>query len=413
MARHRSNRIWLNGAERESLEKLKRSTRTSLTVKSRIKVILAADENQWDISPGYKEIGRKAKVSEPTVKATLDTYIASGIEGILTIHRNEHSDISRKKVDGKLEAKLISIACSEVPTGRGDYWKLSMIQDELKVFLETNSEYEFNSLSVSTISRTLRRNELRPHLNKYWCIPPEHDSDFVAAMEDVLEVYQRPYNSSLPVWCMDEKPFQLLDEAREPIPMKPGQVTRIDDEYVRCGTACVFCFIEPLTGRIHQSVQPTRTAVDWADQIKYLVDNLAPEAEKIILVMDNLNTHVQGSLYRAFPPEEAQRIRNRLEIHYTPVHGSWLDMAEIGIHVMTAGCLGLRIPGIATLREELDAWETKHNQNCGKVKWQFTTKDARTKLKRLYPDYLGCRNERDKKLEGKLNSYNVEASSEQ
>lgn len=412
MARCRSNRIWLDGAERTSLEKLKRSTRTCITVKNRIKILLVADENQWDSSPGYKEIAKKAKVSEPTVKMVLDKYIADGLQGILTINRNENSDVARKKIDGKLEAKLISIACSEVPAGGGAYWKLSMIQEELSVFLETSSEYDFDSLSTSAISRALRRNELRPHLNKYWCIPPENDSDFVAAMEDVLEVYQRPYDPDYPVWCMDEKPFQLLDEAREPIPMKPGQITRTDDEYVRCGTACVFCFIEPLTGKIHQSVQPIRTAVDWAEQIKYLSDTLASEAKKIVLVMDNLNTHVPGSLYKAFPPEEARRILARLEIHYTPIHGSWLDMAEIGIHVMTAGCLGLRIPGIENLRKELDAWEDRHNKNCSKVNWQFTTKDARTKLKRLYPDYLECRKERDSKREEKLSSYKTRGPEE-
>lgn len=405
MARVRSNRIWLTQAERDNLDKIRRSTKTGMTVKSRIKVILVADENQWPESPGYKEIAKKAKVSEPTVKAALDTYIESGIQGILTIGRSANSDVSRKKIDGPLEAKIIQIACSEVPAGYGDYWKLSMIHEELKTFLESCSEYDFKNVSVSAISRALHNNQLRPHLNKYWCIPPEHDADFVAAMEDVLEVYQRPYDPDHPVWCMDEKPFQLLDDTQEPIPMKPGEVKRIDDRYVRCGTACVFCFIEPLTGQIHQDVQPIRTAVDWADQIKYLVDVLAPNAEKITLVMDNLNTHVPGSLYKAFEPAEARRILKRLDIHYTPINGSWLDMAEIGIHIMTSECLGKKIPGIEALRTELNAWEKRHNQNCKKVNWQFTAKDARIKLKRLYPDYLEYRSEHEKKLQEKLESY--------
>ena len=405
MAKPRNNKIWLDGAERDALEKLKRSTKTCVTVKNRIKIILAANENLWECSPTYKDIAKKARVSEPTVKTTLDTYISEGIQGIQSIQRSEKSDTCRKKIDGKLEAKLISIACSTVPEGGGDYWKLSMIQEELATYLETSTEYDFSTVSTSTICRALQHNDLRPHLNKYWCIPPEHDSDFVAAMEDVLDVYQRPYDPDYPVWCMDEKPFQLLDEARKPIPMEAGKIKRVDDEYVRCGTACIFCFIQPLTGQIHQSVQPIRTAVDWAEQIKYLVDNLAPNARKTVLVMDNLNTHVPGSLYKAFPPEEARRLLSKLEIHYTPVHGSWLDMAEIGIHVMTAGCLGKRIPGIEELQRQLDAWEKDHNNKCKKVNWQFSAKDARIKLKQLYPDYLACLSERDKKKAEKLESY--------
>jgi hypothetical protein len=149
------------------------------------------------------------------------------------------------------------------------------------------------------------KNDLRPHLNDYWCIPPEEDAEFVANMEDILDVYQKPYDPKYPLWCMDEKPYQILGEAREPLPMRPGDLAKVDSEYVRNGTVSIFCFIQPHTGKLLHSVEPTRTAVDWAEKIKYLVDEVEPDAEKIILVMDNLNTHNISSLYKAFPPEEA------------------------------------------------------------------------------------------------------------
>lgn len=203
-------------------------------------------------------------------------------------------------------------------------------------------------------------------------------------MEDVLDVYERPYDPQYPVVCMDEKPYQLLGEAREPLEMRPGSNKKVDSEYVRNGTCSIFAFVEPLGGWHHQSVREQRTATDWAEEIKGLVDS-RPEAKKIVLVMDNLNTHKVASLYKRYPPEEARRIRRKLEIHYTPIHGSWLDMAEIELNVMTRQCLNRRIPDIQTLRQELSAWETNRNNERGKIIWQFRTEDARIKLVSLYP----------------------------
>lgn len=204
-------------------------------------------------------------------------------------------------------------------------------------------------------------------------------------MEDVLDVYERPYNPMRPVVCMDEKPYQLVGDAREPLPMRPGDDRKIDSEYIRNGTCSIFAFVEPLGGKHHISVHEHRTATDWAEEIKYLSDEMYPEAEKIILVMDNLNTHKPASLYKAFPPAEARRIIKRLEIHYTPKHGSWLDMAEIELNVMTRQCLSRRIETINRLRRELSAWETERNQSKSKIKWHFQTGDAREKLISLYP----------------------------
>ena len=205
-------------------------------------------------------------------------------------------------------------------------------------------------------------------------------------MEDILDVYEMPYNPSVPVVCMDEKPYQLLGEARESWAMRPGDNRKVDSEYVRNGTCSIFAFIEPLGGKHHVSVREHRTAVDWAEEIKYLVDEMYPDAEKIILVMDNLNTHKPSSLYKKFKPEEARRIIKKLEIHYTPKHGSWLDIAEIELNVMTRQCLNRRIDSIEKLTSELAAWEKERNENHAKVNWHFRTKDARVKLISLYPE---------------------------
>ncbi len=207
-------------------------------------------------------------------------------------------------------------------------------------------------------------------------------------MEDILDVYERPYNPALPVVCMDEKPYQLLGEARQPLPMRPGDHQKIESEYVRNGTCSIFAFIEPLGGKHHVSVREHRTATDWAEEIKYLSDVMYPDAEKIVLVMDNLNTHKVASLYKRYPAAEARRITKRLEIHYTPKHGSWLDIAEIELNVMTRQCLSRRIDNIDRLRAELAAWEYDRNAIAAKVNWQFRTSDARIKLQSLYPSFL-------------------------
>ena len=206
-------------------------------------------------------------------------------------------------------------------------------------------------------------------------------------MEDILDVYESPRDPNRPLVCMDEKPYQLLGEVREPLPMRPGDSQKIDSEYVRNGTCSIFVFTAPLEGIRHVSVLEHRTALDWAEQIKYLCDEMFPHAEKIVLVMDNLNTHKPSSLYKRFHPSEARRLLKRLEIHYTPKHGSWLDIAEIELNVMTRQCLARRIENIDDLRTQLKAWEFYRNDNCSTSNLHFTTAHARTKLISLYPTF--------------------------
>lgn len=216
-------------------------------------------------------------------------------------------------------------------------------------------------------------------------IPPKENAEFVAAMEDVLEVYRRPYDSQRPMVCLDEQSKQLVKETRPLIPAKPGRNQRIDYEYERNGTANLFMRFEPLAGRRRVKVTDQRTKVDFAHAIRDMVDKDYPAAEVIVLVMDNLNTHKPAALYEAFKPAEARRLVEKLEIHYTPKHGSWLNMAETELSVMTKQCLDRRIPNVATLRREIAAWERQRNRARSKINWQFTTHDARIKLRKLYP----------------------------
>jgi hypothetical protein len=218
-----------------------------------------------------------------------------------------------------------------------------------------------------------------------WVIPPEHSGEFVAHMEDVLDVYQTPYDPQVPMVCMDEQPVQLIKETRQPLPAAPGQPEKVDYEYERNGTANIFMFTEPLNGTRHVRVTEHRTAVDWAHEIRDLLEVRHPEAARVRLVCDNLNTHGIGSLYEAFPPEQARRLASRLEIHHTPKHGSWLNIAEIELSALTMQCLDRRIPDMETLTKETQQWEQRRNAAQKGVDWQFSTLDARIKLKRLYP----------------------------
>ncbi len=206
-------------------------------------------------------------------------------------------------------------------------------------------------------------------------------------MEDILDIYELPYNPLQPVVCMDEKPYQLLGEAWEPLPIRKGSNQKIDSEYVRKGTCSIFVFTEPLSGIRHLNVRERRTAIDWAEEIKYLADVRYPDIEKITLVMDNLNTHKISSLYKAFPAAEARRLTKRLDEHYTPKHGSWLNIAEIELNVMTRQYLKRRIDDIAKLRSELSSWEVERNNKISTINWQFTNNDARIKLVSLYPKF--------------------------
>ena len=216
-------------------------------------------------------------------------------------------------------------------------------------------------------------------------IPPTQNEEFVAHMEEILELYHRPFDPECPLICMDEQPIQLIGETRIPIPATINHPEIIDYEYRRNGTANIFMFTEPLNSWRNATVRITKTKTDWALEIKELLNVYYPNANKVILVCDNYSTHTMGALYATFPPEEASRLLKRLEIHYTPKHGSWLNIAECELSALTRQCLDRRMGDLETLKREVNFWKVKRNELQKGVDWQFTTVDARIKLKRLYP----------------------------
>jgi hypothetical protein len=220
-----------------------------------------------------------------------------------------------------------------------------------------------------------------------WCIPPKQSAEFVFHMEDVLEVYRRPYDPKRPVLCIDETFKQLIGETRTPLPLGPGMVERYDHEHVRHGVASLFLACEPLAGWRHVAVTEHRGRVDWAGFIRSLLDGRYRDAERVVLVMDQLNTHALASLYEAFPPEEAKRLAERIELHHTPKHGSWLNIAEIELSALGRQCLARRIAQQDTLRRKVEQWADQRNATIIKVDWQFTTEHARVKLRSLYPSH--------------------------
>lgn len=356
---------------------LRDSPSLSKTMRTRMRIISFSHTTDGAARP-VKTIAGCAGCSENTVYKVLRLYKEKGMNALYDYNRSPAQNSANQKVGGREEAEIISIACSTPPDGHAR-WTLDLIRTRLRTKVKLE-------VSISTIGNVLRRNKLKPHLSESWCIPTVN-GEYLMCMEDVLDVYERPYNPMCPVVCMDEKPYQLLDDILAPVPMTPGHKQKEDYEYSREGVVSIFTYIEPLIGRVHASPRKHRTAQDWALEIRYLCDVMYPDAEKIVLVMDNLNTHKPGNLYETFEPAEAHRLARRLEIHYTPKHASWLNIAEIAINIMSTMCLNRRIPNIDTLIKELKAWEEEYNATHKKVDWQFTTEKARTKLSHLYPTY--------------------------
>lgn len=376
--------VKLTREQRTALTEIAKNRNIAETLRTRASILLGMDENASHPLT-RDQVMEQTGASRTMVNLTIRNFCLDGLEKVMRIRRPAAADQANRKIDGAAEAKLIAKACSAPPDGR-TRWTLKLLQEEMKVVLEY-------PISQSAISRTLRKNAIRPHKMKYYCIPSAEDPGFVDSLEDVLDVYSRPYDSRFPVVCIDEKPKDLHGEAREPIPARPkseskdGRDQIKDSEYIRNGHCCIFVMIEPATGRIMANPSKRRTAKDFAMQLKYLSDIAYPDAEKIILVMDNLNTHTTKSLYKTFPAAEAHRLKNRFEIHKTPVHGSWVNIAELGIQILSTQCLNQRFPTFTTLETAVTAWG-KGWGRCQPVQWKFTTTDARTKLARLYPKII-------------------------
>src|SRR5271165_2423472 len=366
--------VKLSAEERERLEAMICAGKHPAQSLTKARILLKADLSEAGEGWSDSAISAALDTSINNIGRTRRRLVEEGIAAALTRKYNPNS--ARPRIfDGAAEAKLIALTCSPVPEGFA-HWSLRLLEEKV---VELNI---VEKASDNTIGRTLK-----PHRNRQWVIPPDASAGFVAAMEDVLETYHRPRDPDRPLVCVDETSKQLIIETRTPIPAKPGQPARHDYEYQRNGVANLFMIFAPLEGWRRVEVTDRHAAVDYAKVLKDLSDVHFPAAEKIVLVQDNLSTHTPASLYAAFPAPEARRLVERFEWHYTPKHGSWLDMAESELAVLTRQCLSRRIPDKQTLEKEVAAWERHRNKHHAKADWQFTTENARVKLKRLYPQF--------------------------
>ena len=369
--------ITLTEEERKQLESMLTKGKAAARKLTHARIMLKADSSPEAPAWTDAQISAALDVDVSTVANIRERFVLEGFGVALEGHSTRNR--RQRRIDGEGEARLIAALCGPAPQGYAR-WSLRLLADKA-VELEIVDE----PISYETVRQVLQANELKPWLRKEWCIPPEQSGEFVCHMEDILEVYRRPLDPRRPLVCLDEMPYQLVSETRIPLPLQPGQTECHDYEYKREGVVNIFMVFAPLLGQRWTRVTKRRTRKDWAYLMRDIVDGLFPDADKVVVVMDNLNTHVGGALYEAFPPAEARRILNKLEIHYTPKHGSWLNMAETELSVLSRQCLDRRIATRAFLESEVSAWTQARNTTATTVDWQFTTDDARIKLKRLYP----------------------------
>ena len=361
--------VRLTWEQREQLQHLVRAGKGSARVIIRARILLKADEG-WSAP----QVTQAIDVVEGTVYRTKRRFAEAGLEGVLQDRPQAHR---YRKLDDRGEAHLIALACSEPPEGH-EHWTLRLLAGKVVELGLTPS------LSHETVRLHLKKNALKPWQKQEWCIP-KVSAEFVANMEDVLDLYAEPYDPKRPVVCFDETSTQLLADTRPPAPAQPGRPARQDYEYRREGTRNLFMACEPKAGWRHVTVTERRTKQNFAHQMRWLVDEAYPEVPVVRVALDNLNTHRTASLYEAFPAAEARRIAKRLEFDYTPKHGSWLNMAEIEFSVLSRCCLKQRIPDEETLEREVQALVRERNAAQAVINWRFNSQDARSKLHRLYP----------------------------
>ncbi|MGX2040442.1 IS630 family transposase [Methylocaldum sp. MU1018] len=372
-------RVTLTDEERGELEGLIGKGKADARKLAHARVLLQVDESAGGPGRIDTDVASALNLSLRTIERVRQRFVEEGLAAALLPRPSPR--VYPRALDGAQEAHLIALACSAPPEGK-PRWTLRLLAERM-----VELDY-VDAVSYETVRRVLKKNELKPPLRKMWVIPPKASAEFVAAMEDVLEVYQRPYQAERPVVCLDETFTQLIGEVREPLPGAPGRVERYDSVYVRHGVASVFLVFEPLAGWREVQVTDGRTRKDFAHVVRDLVEGRYRDAEKVVLVMDQLNTHSTASLYEAFPPDEARQLAERLEIHHTPKHGSWLDMAEIELSAL-ARDLPERVGERADLVRHVAAWTQRRNQVQVTANWQFTTADARIKLRKLYPTIEG------------------------
>jgi transposase len=362
-------RVELSQAERAELAALLSGGKHAARRLKRAQILLAADGGTSD-----EAIVTSVAVSGSTVLRTKRRFVLGNLEAALN---EEPRPGGQRKLSGKEEALLVATACAKPPIGRAR-WTLELLAGEMVKLTE------HADLSRETVRRRLAENDLKPWRRDMWCIP-KVDAEYVARMEDVLDLYAEPPDPKQPVVCFDESPTQLIGEVRPPIAARPGQLERYDCEYKRNGTTNLFIFLDAHRPWRTVKVTDRRAAEDFAVCMRDLVDIHYPQAERIRLVLDNLSTHSAAALYQALPASEARRILRRLEFHYTPKHASWLNMVEIEIGVLRCQCLDRRIDSRHQLVSEIAAWQRQRNQSGARINWMFTTDQARAKMVRAYP----------------------------
>jgi transposase len=373
-------RVELSQTERDDLKALLCGGKHAVRKLKRAQILLAADAGVSD-----DVIATSVGVGGSTVYRTKQRFVVGNLEAALGEAPRPGAG---RKLAGKEEALLVATACSKPPQGRSR-WTLELLAGELVRLTE------HDSVSRETVRRRLAENHLKPWRKDMWCIP-QVDGEYVARMENVLDLYAEEPDPQRPVVCFDESPTQLIGEVRQPIPAKPGQLERYDYEYKRNGTANLFVFLDAHRPWRKVKVTTSRAATDFAQCMRELTDVHFPQADCIRVVLDNLSTHKSGSLYDAFPPCEARRVLRRLEFHYVPKHASWLNMVEIEIGVLRGQCLDRRIETHQQLVSEIAAWERQRNASGARVKWMFTTEKARAKMGRAYPQPASIRQIRAK-----------------
>ncbi len=366
------NVLWvveLTDGERVTLRQFTTGGSTKVRKIKRALILLAADSGMSDA-----DIAASIDVGTSTVYRVKRAFVEEGLENSL---EEEPRPGGKRKLSGHEEALLVATTCSLPPLGRSR-WTLELLAGEM-VRLTDHS-----SISSETVRRRLAENDLKPWQKKMWCIP-EVNGEYVARMEDVLDLYTETPNPSKPVVSFDESPIQLIGETRVPIPPQPGKPARIDYEYRRNGTANLFVFVDAHAPWRHVKITDHRTSMDFAECMRDLVDLHYPNAPLIRVVLDNLSTHRLAALYQTFSPSEARRIARRLELHHTPKHASWLNMVEIEIGVLKQQCLDRRIENRATLEREIAAWQAARNASGARIEWLFDVARAREKMGHAYP----------------------------
>lgn len=369
--------IVLNEEQRQQVEQIIGSGTAPARKMMHAHVLLKIDSGPKGPDWSDQQLHEAFGVGEATIWRIRRRFLEQGLSDALE-RRPQPERPEKRKINGVHEAHLIALCCGPQPEGRAK-WSMRLLADR---FVQIG---EVEEVSYETVRRTLWKNKLKPWLKEYWCIPPKSNAEFVAHMEDVLEVYQRPYDARFPQVCLDETSRQHLKDVEPELPVRPGSCEKIDYEYEREGVSNVFMACEPLAGKRVVQVTAQRTKADWAAFVRDLIDVQYPQAEKVVLVMDHLNTHTPSSFYEVFPPEEARRLARKLEIHSTPKHGSWLNMAEIELAILTRQCLQRRLGTPELMRQEVAVWQQERNQAKVTLNWRFTTSDARIKLKKLYP----------------------------